>query len=247
MIIPSWRGAYPVSGVLWGMRMKVDGRGISRSESAPVAISAVAWQPSRDLDLGEWAVYGKRLGAISRGAAWWIGDWVNYGNAKFGEKYVRAAHVTGYDVKSLMNMASVAGKFPLSRRRENLSWSHHAEVAGLSPEVGDQWLAVAEARGLSVHGLREELRSWRARSKQELVADRHGESGFDAGSGTAFGVGGSDETADGGVEVDVAVNGAMDDAVADVVDGAGDGRAVAVSVRCPQCGYAVGATPVSAA
>jgi hypothetical protein len=125
----------------------------------------VAWHPDRRLDLPEWIRQGHSLGTIGRGAAWWIGDWVNYGNAKFGEKYARASRITGYDIQSLMNMAYVASRFHISRRRENLSWSHHAEVAAQSEENQERWLGVAADNRLSVRGLRDELRAWRARLK----------------------------------------------------------------------------------
>lgn len=164
-------------------------RGVARQGAARAAISPVAWTPGHDLDLAEWARQGKRLGSIGRGASWWIGDWVNYGNTKFGEKYVRAAQVTGYDVQSLMNMAYVAGRYEFSRRREKLSWSHHAEVAGLPQEERDRWLTLAESRHISVHGLREELRSWRAREKKALTGAE------DATAGQAIDVLVPDETA----------------------------------------------------
>src|SRR5262245_58273494 len=81
-----------------------------------IAVSPVAWKPQQGLDFTQWLHQGKRLGSIGRGVAWWIGDWVTYGNAKFGEKYSRAATVTGYDVQSLMNMAYVASRFEFPRR-----------------------------------------------------------------------------------------------------------------------------------
>lgn len=129
------------------------------------AITPVAWHAHDEIDLEDWIRQGRRLGSIGRGAAWWIGDWVNFGNAKFGEKYSRAAQITGYDIQSLMNMAYVAARFDVSRRREDLSWSHHADLAALSVECQDQWLEVAAGNRLSVRGLRDELRSWRARQK----------------------------------------------------------------------------------
>src|SRR2546421_2999086 len=138
-------------------------------DSQQAALTPVAWHPDRHLDLPEWIRQGKSLGTIGRGAAWWIGDWVNYGSAKFGEKYARAARITGYDIQSLMNMAYVAARFHISRRRENLSWSHHAEVAALPEEQQDHWLDIAAESRLSVRGLRDELRTWRARLK---VAER---------------------------------------------------------------------------
>jgi hypothetical protein len=130
-------------------------------------ISPIAWMAEPGLDLAAWLRHGQRLGSIGRGSSWWIGDWINYGNTRFGEKYSRAARVTGYDVQSLMNMAYVASRFEVSRRREKLSWSHHAELAALPPEDQDRWLAFAEASGTSVRGLREELRTWRAQATQE--------------------------------------------------------------------------------
>lgn len=128
-----------------------------------MAVSPVAWKPQQGLEFAEWLHQGKRLGSIGRGVAWWIGDWVSYGNAKFGEKYSRAARVTGYDVQSLMNMAYVASRFEFSRRKETLSWSHHAELAALEPDEQDRWLVFADERHLSVRGLRDELRAWRSR------------------------------------------------------------------------------------
>jgi hypothetical protein len=128
-----------------------------------MAVSPIAWKPHQGLEFAEWLHQGKRLGSIGRGVAWWIGDWVSYGNAKFGEKYSRAARVTGYDVQSLMNMAYVASRFDLSRRKETLSWSHHSELAALEPDEQDRWLVFADERRLSVRGLREELRAWRSR------------------------------------------------------------------------------------
>lgn len=132
-----------------------------------MAVSSVAWKPQQDMDFTEWLSQGRRLGSIGRGVAWWIGDWVNFGNVKFGEKYSRAARITGYDVKSLMNMAYVASRFELARRREALSWSHHAELAAQPPDEQERWLAFAEDKHLSVRGLRDELRTWRSRQNAE--------------------------------------------------------------------------------
>jgi hypothetical protein len=135
-------------------------------EGAPshdrAVVRATSWEPWDDMDIAEWIIQGRRLGSIGRAVSWWIGDWVNYGNTRFGEKYSRAARITGYDVQSLMNMAYVAARFSCTRRREGLSWSHHAEVAGLEADVQETWLDRAEKTRLSVHGLRDELRTWRA-------------------------------------------------------------------------------------
>lgn len=130
------------------------------------------WVAPEDIDLATWLVYGRRLGTVGRGVAWWIGDWLRYGNGKYGEKYSRAARVTGYDVQSLTNMVYVASRFELPRRREQLSWSHHAEVAPLEQRQQDHWLAMALEQRLSVHSLRQELRALRAATRSIARGER---------------------------------------------------------------------------
>lgn len=143
----------------------------SKDQQSKVIVGSTYWKPRDELDVAEWILLGRRLGAISRGVAWWIGDWVNYGNANFGEKYSRAARITGYDVQSLMNMSYVASRFDRSRRRENLSWSHHAELAALAAEYQEMWLDHAERNHLSVRGLREAVRTSRANRLRSAFDD----------------------------------------------------------------------------
>ena len=129
---------------------------------SPVAhISSVAWVPSREMELPEWVAAGRRLGVMGRCGQWGIGDWIRYGNAKFGERYARAARITGYDVQTLTNMVYVASRFEISRRRENLSWSHHETLASLDIDGQEHWLDDAISRRLSVSDLRLVLRSSR--------------------------------------------------------------------------------------
>jgi hypothetical protein len=110
------------------------------------------------LELAEWAAVGRRLGAMGRCGQWGLGDWIRYGNTKFGERYARAARITGYDVQTLTNMVYVASRFDISRRRENISWSHHETLAALDPIVQDEWLDRAVGEKMSVSDLRLELR-----------------------------------------------------------------------------------------
>lgn len=139
--------------------------------SARVAMNPVAWVARDELELSEWVGYGRRIGVTGRSAGWWIGDWLRYGNARFGERYVRAARTTGYDVQTLTNMVYVASRFAIARRREDLSWSHHAELAALDPEQQEHWLAFAAEERLSVRDLRTELRNSRALRPAVKVED----------------------------------------------------------------------------
>jgi hypothetical protein len=144
-----------------------------------------------------WARQGRWLGALGRGSGWWIGDWVRYGNARYGERYGHAARLTGYDVQSLMNMAYVAGRFEILRRRDGLSFSHHAELAGLPVAEQDLWLDRAEAGPLSVRSLRSELRRARSRAtaRERFAASRRAPDaavGFEPTDGGAPADAGSD-------------------------------------------------------
>jgi hypothetical protein len=129
------------------------------------ATTPLAWVPAREIDLAEWTAVGRHLGAIGRRGQWGLGDWIRYGNAKFGERYTRAARITGYDVQTLTNMVYVASRFEISRRREILSWSHHETLAPLELREQDHWLDRAERERLSIADLRIELRGSRRRRK----------------------------------------------------------------------------------
>lgn len=131
------------------------------------SISKVAWEPQSDLDRTEWLATGRRLGTIGRCSQWWIGDWIRYGTAKWGEKYAEAARVTGYDVASLRNMAWVASQFDVSLRSDKLSWSHHVLLAPLEPVEQRRWLQRAGEEGFSVSDLRLALRAEEDRAPAE--------------------------------------------------------------------------------
>lgn len=124
------------------------------------AVSSVAWVPRREIGRHEWASAGKRLGAVGRCSQWWIGDWIRYGTARWGERYVEASRITGYDVATLRNMAWVASQFGnLSLRSDKLTWSHHVLLAPLSTDEKIEWLSRATRERLSVSDLRLELRN----------------------------------------------------------------------------------------
>ena len=133
--------------------------------------SPVAWVPRQELDAKEWATAGRRIGTVGRCVQWLLGDWIAYGNEKFGERYARASKITGYDTQTLMNMVYVASRFPISRRRENLSWSHHETLAALEVDEQDRWLDEAVGRRWSVSDLRMMLRLARKQSRADQEPD----------------------------------------------------------------------------
>jgi hypothetical protein len=130
-----------------------------RAASRASLLSQIGWLPESDLDLPLWQAVGGSLGRLGRYSHWWMGYWLLYACGKWGEMYTEAAKITGYDYGSLRNMAYVAQRFDLSRRRDKLSWTHHADVASLEPTEQDYWLDRAVEQRLNMQDLRTELRA----------------------------------------------------------------------------------------
>lgn len=138
--------------------------------------TAVAWLGHIQLSLEEWETYGTRIGLMSKSTNWWLGDWVRFGQRRYDLRYREAAEISGYDEQTLMNLAYVAGRFSTSRRREALSWSHHAELAKLEPADQDAWLDRATVECLSVRKLRGAVRgAERERRAGPAVPAKHDE------------------------------------------------------------------------
>src|SRR5262249_41792955 len=72
-----------------------------------------------------------------------------------------AVEQTGYDYQTLANDKTVARSIQLSRRRENLSWSHHEAVASLPEPEQDRLLDEAEREELTMRQLRQRVQQRR--------------------------------------------------------------------------------------
>jgi len=55
--------------------------------------------------------------------------------------YAQAIEETGLDYDTLKAEKWVSSNFEMVRRRTNLTWSHHREVASLEPKQADRLLA----------------------------------------------------------------------------------------------------------
>jgi hypothetical protein len=109
------------------------------------------------LTIDEWQQLVSMCQGIQNATKWWIGDALHYGETAYGETYTQAIEDTGMSYKTLANRAWVSGKVELSRRRENLSWKHHAVVASLPPDKQDHYLDLAEQEQLSANALDDEI------------------------------------------------------------------------------------------
>ena len=127
--------------------------------------SNVGLELQDELTYEQWEKIGFDLTKIGRAWQWWAGDWVIYGNQKYGETYTAAIDATGLSVKRLKNIASVCRSFERSRRRDVLTFKHHEEVQALNEKLQTELLDLAEGERWSCARLREEV------EKRRIVDD----------------------------------------------------------------------------
>ncbi|MEO3891337.1 LmbU family transcriptional regulator [Nonomuraea sp. B5E05] len=116
------------------------------------------------LPFDAWERIGDQLRVIGDSSAWWLGDWLVYGEESFPDRYRLAISQTNLAYKTLRNYAWVARNVPMSRRRDTLSLQHHAQVAALSGDEQERWLARAEEEGWPQSRLRKEIQASRVRT-----------------------------------------------------------------------------------
>jgi 5,6-dimethylbenzimidazole synthase len=135
-------------------------------ERASVMVPRTGLRLTRWVRFEAWLEIGSQLMALASSAAWCLGDWLIFGQKMYKGRYREAVAQTGLDYQTLRNYAWVARRFELPRRRDSLSFGHHAEVASLPEHEQDFWLRKAEKFRWSTSQLRHQVRiSLRERRK----------------------------------------------------------------------------------
>ncbi len=99
-----------------------------------------------------------------KASPWWIGDFLNLGDAHFGEAFSQACEgLISADL--LQRYESVARRVPAANRRPDLSWSMHAMVARLPIQEQPEMLELASKNGWTSEQLRVHLQKLHPRGK----------------------------------------------------------------------------------
>lgn len=149
-----------------------------------------------DISRDEWLEFGQRLNQLKDSIQWILGDWANLGFDHLNDwvedsdeetgldqekaiksKYERLIQGTDYSYKTLSNFAAVSRRISFPRRRGNLTYTHHVEVAYLnSEEQQDYYLDLAEKGDengrLSTRKLRELIQGQSALPTHDHALDR---------------------------------------------------------------------------
>lgn len=148
----------------------------------PGVVSRIGLLLPEELSLEEWTAIGQSLSGVEQSIMWWLGDWWVYGeNRRWGAGEEVAAKL-GVNYGTCRNAGAVSRNFDLSRRRDNLTWTHHADAtSAASPEEADallDWceepLARGEKRPRSTRELRAEISRRKAASFLGIPSDSDG-------------------------------------------------------------------------
>lgn len=111
------------------------------------------------MEIERWMEIGNFLGSIHRASSWFLGDWILFGEAAYGEMYSQAVDDLGLEYKTCANTVYVCRAVSPAVRRSDLSFSHHAEIAKLKPTNQRRYLALAKKNGWTKVQLREAIKN----------------------------------------------------------------------------------------
>jgi hypothetical protein len=112
-----------------------------------------------DPSFEEWQKAGRSFEYFAGAVHWWIGDWLLAGADRYEHgQYDEAVKNLPFEYDTLRADKWVAEVFEFVRRRTNLTWGHHREVASLTSEDQDYWLDEAEGKGWTQKELRQQIR-----------------------------------------------------------------------------------------
>lgn len=156
-------------------------------ETTPVGLKL-----SQDLTFDEWRAIAVSFGQALQTAAWCIGDWMVYGERKWGRQMLlegeefdpkkpsripshvfdEAVRSTGLDRSSLHSYATVCRKIPMEERRSHVSFGHHRILAPLPPAKRLEWWAVLDSESKKLPTVKRLALSVRTCDEARLISDK---------------------------------------------------------------------------
>jgi hypothetical protein len=108
----------------------------------------------RNTPFEAWQSITEGFGAHHLKGLFILGDCLRQGEEMYGDKYAQVIDPRRYDIKTLQNAMWVCKAIASERRRKELSFSHHREVAGLPPKVQDALLDEAVKSNWTVRDIK---------------------------------------------------------------------------------------------
>lgn len=113
------------------------------------AVETLGLRLLRPLTEIEWCELGRELRDRLSGYQWAIGDWLALGSVfgPHGEKYNRAADLTGIPIERLQSYYYVSRTYSRARRVAGATWSMHKEAVTIRDDLRLPFLQRAVASG----------------------------------------------------------------------------------------------------
>lgn len=110
------------------------------------------------LEFEQWNQIGIQLESVTQHIQWWWGDWLNFGESRYGEKYQAAVEKFGLNLNTAQQYAWVAREYETCDRSQ-VSWTHYKVAAGMQDKAERaQVLELAGREHWSVARLRLEIK-----------------------------------------------------------------------------------------
>lgn len=135
-----------------------------------VLMTGVGLRIPTNLSFEDWERAGYQLSGIVNSSLWCLGDWLVYGKKTYTDRYMRAVRAAGLQYQTLRNYAWVSRRFEWNRRRQQLTFQHHAEVASMPVEKQEMWLDEAERRTWTTKQLRSHIKDRREEERGREAA-----------------------------------------------------------------------------
>ncbi len=101
----------------------------------------------------QWTARVRQVGQLRYGLPWYIGDLLNVGEERWGDRCWQEINELGYNLQSCRNFKWVASRIGPDER-SGLDWSYYQAIAGLEKEQRAELITLA----LSGHLTRAEMR-----------------------------------------------------------------------------------------
>jgi len=155
-------------------------------EATPVGLKL-----AHDLTFEEWSAIAASFGTALQTAAWCIGDWMVYGERRWGRQLLlegqdfdpavpgripshvfdAAVDSTGLDRQTLSQYANVARKIPMDERRIHVSFGHHRILAPLPPAKRLEWWSLLDSESKKLPTVKRLALSVRTSDEPRLISD----------------------------------------------------------------------------
>lgn len=130
-----------------------------------------------EMSFEQWEEFGRKIGKGYKFMQFGLGDWLNYGRARFGhDKEVRdrlntAISDTGIELNVLKRSANIARRISIDDRQLTLTFEAQAVISAIEDDK-EKWLDEAIENRLSAKQIRSKLKGEKlAEPKYESITD----------------------------------------------------------------------------